>query len=957
MRDLSINPCGTTKTTVVFAASLLFLCVAADLVSGQSHAYVVHYQKQDYGGGNQNWDLAAGPDGTIFGANNAGLLVLGSAQPSLFPLPTRTSIRSVTWFENRIFTGSFEEAGFWERGPEGTYQYTSLLPLAQNVRLQNDEFWKIVVHDNRVYFQSFGHILRYDGIKLASLTLPGNVLFLLKAGNRLFAQKINGSLFELRDSTFFEIPGSGFLAKTEVKAILPDGDHFVVGTSDLGLFTMNEDGFKPFAPEASQQLKTVQLNNGIRFPDGSFAFGTILKGIFLLNPDGSLRARIHTGTGLQNNTVLSLMLDNNHNLWAGLDKGIDCIWINAPVSIYKEEEDPIGAVYTAALQKDLLYAGTNQGLYAFKLQPDGTFASRSILQGSEGQAWFLKQVDGQLYAGLNSGTYRVQSKELRKISEMTGGYNLVESIQNGKRFFLQGTYSNITVYTAIENVLRQQGLLSGFTAPTRFLEIDYLGNILAGHTVKGAFVIQPNVAFDSVSHAKELRESDGLPPGTARLVKVDNRILLPSTSGLLEWQASDQSFKPFTALDAGLGRYSRVRAIIPAGAFKYWFIRDDEAGLFEIRFGKVKQLYGVLPSRYDLKMVEGYESIVALNDSLHLFCLEDGFALLNLYKLNRLPAIKAPPVLSRAVFVNAAGDRFNAKNHSDRIPPAFNTVACSFSNNDGSPLRPFFSHKLEPLETSWSRWSDTHEVMYSRLPPGVYTLYVKTMSAHGLETEAAALRFTIRKPWFLTSTGFFLEGLMLAAFGTGLWILVRRRRWRREEAALIRENERMLLEKEHAVADLLKANNERLRDDMNAKNVELARNTMHMLRKNEALIEIKEELDRLKTEMGYRLPAKRLEGILSRIESNLDGTGDWDQFELLFDQANGDFFKRLKQEFADLTVSDLRLCAYLRMGLSSKEIAPLLNITVRGVEEKRYRLRKRLNLNTEQGLTDFILKY
>ncbi|HSW67404.1 MAG TPA: hypothetical protein VLH16_02385, partial [Bacteroidales bacterium] len=65
----------------------------------------------------------------------------------------------------------------------------------------------------------------------------------------------------------------------------------------------------------------------------------------------------------------------------------------------------------------------------------------------------------------------------------------------------------------------------------------------------------------------------------------------------------------------------------------------------------------------------------------------------------------------------------------------------------------------------------------------------------------------------------------------------------------------------------------------------------------------------------------------------------------------------LKADSPDLTSSDLRLCAYLRLNLSSKEIAPLLNISVRGVEERRYRLRKRLKLNSEQNLSEFILAY
>jgi DNA-binding CsgD family transcriptional regulator len=94
-----------------------------------------------------------------------------------------------------------------------------------------------------------------------------------------------------------------------------------------------------------------------------------------------------------------------------------------------------------------------------------------------------------------------------------------------------------------------------------------------------------------------------------------------------------------------------------------------------------------------------------------------------------------------------------------------------------------------------------------------------------------------------------------------------------------------------------------------------------------------------------------------QIEKGLNSENDWEMFEHLFDQAHENFFKRLKTSFPDLTTSDLRLCAYLRLNLSSKEIAPLLNISVRGVEEKRYRIRKRLGLSSDQGLSDFIVSF
>jgi len=81
----------------------------------------------------------------------------------------------------------------------------------------------------------------------------------------------------------------------------------------------------------------------------------------------------------------------------------------------------------------------------------------------------------------------------------------------------------------------------------------------------------------------------------------------------------------------------------------------------------------------------------------------------------------------------------------------------------------------------------------------------------------------------------------------------------------------------------------------------------------------------------------------------------WKYFEKAFNNTDKDFLKKIKDLHPNLTPNDLRFCTYLRLNLSSKEIAPLLNISTRSVEIKRYRLRKKINLSHSEGLVDYIL--
>ena len=93
------------------------------------------------------------------------------------------------------------------------------------------------------------------------------------------------------------------------------------------------------------------------------------------------------------------------------------------------------------------------------------------------------------------------------------------------------------------------------------------------------------------------------------------------------------------------------------------------------------------------------------------------------------------------------------------------------------------------------------------------------------------------------------------------------------------------------------------------------------------------------------------------MEDALNDQADWLQFETYFNSAHHDFMDRLRQQYADLTTGDLRICCLLRMNLSTKEIASLLNVSIRAIEVRRYRLRKRMNLDNDTNLVDFLLKF
>ena len=126
---------------------------------------------------------------------------------------------------------------------------------------------------------------------------------------------------------------------------------------------------------------------------------------------------------------------------------------------------------------------------------------------------------------------------------------------------------------------------------------------------------------------------------------------------------------------------------------------------------------------------------------------------------------------------------------------------------------------------------------------------------------------------------------------------------------------------------------------------------MNLIKKTELLNIIKADLKNSTDSSTNR----SIKSVISTINKNVKEENTWNIFKEAFDSADNNFLKKVKERHPALTPNDLRLCAYLRLNLSSKEIAPLLNISVRSIEIKRYRLRKKMNLPHETGLVEYLL--
>ncbi len=215
-------------------------------------------------------------------------------------------------------------------------------------------------------------------------------------------------------------------------------------------------------------------------------------------------------------------------------------------------------------------------------------------------------------------------------------------------------------------------------------------------------------------------------------------------------------------------------------------------------------------------------------------------------------------------------------------------------------------------------------------------------------------------PWYQTFWAYLIYvllflGIVYLVYRSVKKILISQQKRHEEEQRQLQYLHQLELEKTEA--EIIKLKNEKLQAEIEHKNTELASVAMHLVQKGELLANVKEEMGRLKKGINGDKPTDDLKKILRILDEENRMDKDWDHFASHFDRVHSDFLRTLKTKFPNLSAHELKLCAYLVMNLSSKEIAQLMNISVRGVEISRYRLRKKFHLATETNLFDFLLGF
>ena len=484
------------------------------------------------------------------------------------------------------------------------------------------------------------------------------------------------------------------------------------------------------------------------------------------------------------------------------------------------------------------------------------------------------------------------------------------------------------------------------------------------HPVNGLY----KVTFNNGKAAYTIYKDQGsiLSKNRNYLAKVKNRLVIANNKGIFEYDVQKNIFEPSDFFKQLFGQ-TKVQYLKEDTRGNLWFTQSKKLGVIDFSQPSPKTVY--LPELDNKLMGGNHEFIYPFDEDNVFIAGEEGFYLVDYEKYKNIHDnvsvlirnVKSVGKSDSVYFDGYFTDKSEDSDHINKTAAAVNYKFNSLHFEYSSPVynQQFtveYSYLLEGFDKTWSDWSKKNEKDYTNLSPGSYKFQVKARTHAGNTSAVSSYEFIILTPWYRTVWAYSLYVLLVSVVIYFIY------KWQKKKFALQQqrheEEQRKIqylhqLEIERTESEIIRLKNEKLENEIQHKNFELASTAMNMVHKGEILTKIKGELIRLKKTAGSQQTEEGYKNIIRMLDEN-KSKRDWDTLAVHFDKVHSDFLNALKEQYPDLTAGDAKLCAYVRLNLTCKEISQLTNITVKSVELSRYRLRKKLRLSSEINLSNFL---
>lgn len=769
----------------------------------------------------QNFGIARDPRGVLYVANGGGVLVYDGAWWRLIAAgAAKTAFVVAADAGGRVAVGGVDELGYLAPDAAGALRYVSLLPLLPPAQREFGQMLDLVRVPGGFAFMTERSLLLWDGRSLATIaTFPDGLPLarLFAAGEEAYVWERTAGIVRLAGRRLEPVPGGEVFRGRRVDLILPADRGLLVSERGQGLFLLAGGVAAPFAPEASRWTAAARLFEGCRLPDGRWVIASVLGGLLLLRPDGSVDQVIDTSVGLPDDFVTGVAVDRDGALWASLNSGLARLEVASPLSVIDRRSGLSGSTYSVARHRGELWAGTSAGVFTTagaaqapgagdeasppaRSNPSTPLRMRQV-PGFPPAGWSLLSVDDDLLVGTAFGAFVVRGERPEAVAgtEEWTAFAFTRSRRHAGRVWA-GFESGLGALRREAGSWRFEGLVAGVPGDVRSIVEGDGGRLWCGTAHDGVFQIDLPPAWPAGGGAPRVRP---LAPGEDLSVgRAGGRLLVTRGDRIqrLDEASGELAAEPALAALAGRGQ---VNLVVEDAEGNLW--ADTRPPAVAVHRGRglwpLARTLVALPSQDIQQIVPEPDGVVWLAGDNGLFRYAGSF--------RGAPASLPAPLLAR---VTAGGDRLLFGGAPGARPPEV-TLAPDVRRLriEYGPLSArsglAYQTRLDPLDDAWSAARPEPFTELTRLPPGRYGFHVRTLGPSGEVGPETAWAFTVRPPWYRSPWALVLW-LGMAVAGVRGYGRLRHRALRQRASTLEKRVAEQTVELRRTVDELQRAQGE-----------------------------------------------------------------------------------------------------------------------------------------------------
>ncbi len=909
----------------VFLYFLLFLSL--DTVHAQELLpFVENFTKSNYFGDNQVWSVAQGSDNAIYYANNHYLLRYNGVKWEKYSLPNKTILRSVFIDGDKVYSGSYNEFGYWKRS-KGKMIYTSLSwdkKLFTGASI-NEEIWKIFKHHNKIYFQSFNEIFVLEDNHVAKIRIPFQISYCFVVNDKIYAASVTDGVYLYENKTFKKIKKWQGLENNIIHGIASNKGQPFIFTQKNGVFVEENGKLIPWRNSLNPILKKEIIITAKFIDDNRLVIGTAFKGVYIVDLKSNSYQNINRNNSLINNSVLCIGFDKENDLWLGLDNGISHIEINSPYTIFSDNSGVLGSVYSLAPLQNGYLLGSNHGVFKYQDK------NLQLLANSQGQVWDIHKVGSKYIIGHNDGTFVYENEVLKKVNSISGGWKFQESDYDNKYF--QANYSGIIVYNSPID-FSKYSIVSDLTKPIKNIAQNKPKELWAVDNYRSLYRITFNALYkvekvENITQQNKIWNDYGV-----KIFNFKNELLFYIDSIWYHFNSISNTLEKNAIFNKN---FKDISEIIPVNNSNFIVLKDKL--LYIIDQKEATYSWELIPEKYySGKLINQDTKVFRVGNQL-LMNLDDGFLSFEL---------KSTKIKKQKITVEAF---YQAKIVDDNTSIKYNQPL------EVSVISEYYGYNRAALFYNLNN-SNEHlpiksgSITLNNLSSGSQNLKIYTHNGEKY-VAVADYKFYVEKPWYFS---FWMILVYLLLISGSFYLYYKWNKIRYLEKLKLKEEE-LKHQKQILQLELIAENKLKMQEyDKHMLEIQVQSKASEVAGKSLSIAKQSEMIESIQHVLDNEFDINQLKSKIKKsIKINAINKKEWQSFEKNLMQSHEEFVHKLSLQYPQLTSKDIKLCIYLKMNLSSKEIAPLLNISFRGVELHRYRLRKKLALHQDVSLSKFMI--